>query len=408
MNATTKPSGSAKQSSGKQGGPDKQGSGKPGSAKQDGAARQGSAKPDVVQQDVAQQNGTGKAASQAAASPKGSSPQKGAGGAKGQPVNKPVSKETAPVKATTPGARQADGPAPAGSTTPQAKPAGKDLPASKPAPEANQDRPGKGSLPAAVFPAPVAPASLTPGSPGPGSSGLGSLASGQPSPAAAEDGLTGKAKSAARGAWTSVKGFAEKLAGSDSDDPKVVRRSAKEAAAAGVPGAAAAPAAPATAVPTIPAAGAPQRHPVLHPATAPRVPVAAQPAGWGQQSMLPQGPRRARLAVSRIDPWSVMKLGFLLAVAIGVMTVVATMVFWLVVDRAGLFATAQNFINDVVGQQSDVDLAEVFAFDRVVSLATLVAVINVALITAIVTIIAIIYNLTAALVGGVHVTLTDD
>jgi hypothetical protein len=126
----------------------------------------------------------------------------------------------------------------------------------------------------------------------------------------------------------------------------------------------------------------------------------AQPAGLG-------GPRRVRLTVSRIDPWSVMKLAFLLAVAIGIMTVVAAAVFWFVVDGLGTFDEIQQFINQVIGQQAT-DISEFVAFDRVVSLATLIAIVNIVLMTAIATIIAIVYNITAALVGGVHVTLTDD
>ncbi|WP_425955547.1 DUF3566 domain-containing protein [Xylanimonas sp. McL0601] len=127
----------------------------------------------------------------------------------------------------------------------------------------------------------------------------------------------------------------------------------------------------------------------------------AQPAGVG-------GPRRVRLTVSRIDPWSVMKLAFLLAVAIGIMTVVASAVFWYVIDGLGIFGTIQTFISDVVGQQANVDITQFVAFDRLVSLATLIAVVNVVLLTAITTIMALLYNITAALVGGVHVTLTDD
>ena len=42
------------------------------------------------------------------------------------------------------------------------------------------------------------------------------------------------------------------------------------------------------------------------------------------------------------------------------------------------------------------------------SIATLVAVVDIFLITALATIGAFLYNITAALVGGVHVTMTDE
>ena len=87
-------------------------------------------------------------------------------------------------------------------------------------------------------------------------------------------------------------------------------------------------------------------------------PAAGAPGQPGQQSQArpassptpevprpaPAGPRRVRLAISRVDPWSVMKLAFLLAVAIAIMTVVATAVFWSVLNSFGVFTTVQEFV----------------------------------------------------------------
>ena len=155
-----------------------------------------------------------------------------------------------------------------------------------------------------------------------------------------------------------------------------------------------------TATPTgAPAEGAPAPQAATHPASTP-TPEVPRPA--------PAGPRRVRLAISRVDPWSVMKLAFLLAVAIAIMTVVATAVFWSVLDGFGVFTTVQNFVEDAVGPQSDVNLTQFVEFPRVISLATLISICNIVLLTAIATIMAFLYNITAALVGGVHMTLTDD
>jgi len=43
-----------------------------------------------------------------------------------------------------------------------------------------------------------------------------------------------------------------------------------------------------------------------------------------------------------------------------------------------------------------------------VSLATLIALVNIVLLTAIATIMTMLYNITAALVGGIHLTPTDE
>ncbi|WP_216093383.1 DUF3566 domain-containing protein [Cellulosimicrobium cellulans] len=135
---------------------------------------------------------------------------------------------------------------------------------------------------------------------------------------------------------------------------------------------------------------------------------AASTATGATPAVRGDGPRRVRLSVSRIDPWSAMKLGFLLAVAIGIMTVVATAVVWYVLDGMMVFQKIQDFVTQIAGEESNVDIMQFVEFGRVVSLATLLGVINVVIITALSTILAFLYNIVAALVGGVHLTLTDD
>jgi hypothetical protein len=134
----------------------------------------------------------------------------------------------------------------------------------------------------------------------------------------------------------------------------------------------------------------------------------AQPATQSAASPAEVGsPRRVRLSVSRVDPWSIMKLAFLLSVAMGIMIVVATGVVWYSLNSLGTFATIQEFLIETMGPQT-IDIMQFVEFDRMISLSTLIALVNMVLLTAIATIMAILYNITAALVGGVHLTLTDD
>ncbi|WP_210417408.1 DUF3566 domain-containing protein [Cellulomonas sp. Y8] len=134
-------------------------------------------------------------------------------------------------------------------------------------------------------------------------------------------------------------------------------------------------------------------------------PTAARPSGTS--ALGGSGPRRVRLAVSRVDPWSVMKLSFLMSVAIGIMIVVATAVVWITLDSLHVFATINDLVTEILAD-SNIDLMQYVEFDRVLSIATLVAVVDIFLITALATIGAFLYNITAALVGGVHVTMTDE
>lgn len=118
--------------------------------------------------------------------------------------------------------------------------------------------------------------------------------------------------------------------------------------------------------------------------------------------------RKVRLAVARIDPWSVMKLSFLLSVAIGIMIVVAAAVVWYTLDGLAVFTSVNDTIAQITGDATFFDLLEYVAFKRVISLATMIAVVDVVILTALSTIAAFLYNIVAALVGGITVTLTDD
>lgn len=119
------------------------------------------------------------------------------------------------------------------------------------------------------------------------------------------------------------------------------------------------------------------------------------------------GPRRVRLAVSRIDPWSVMKLSFLVSFAIGIMLVVAVSAIWLALNGMHVFSSINDLVTEILAD-SNFDLLDYVAYDRVISATALISIVNVFLITALSTIGAFIYNISAALVGGVHLTMTDD
>ena len=58
-------------------------------------------------------------------------------------------------------------------------------------------------------------------------------------------------------------------------------------------------------------------------------------------------PRRVDLAIARIDAWTVMKVSFLLSVALGIALVIATIVLWLMVDAMHVFSQIEEFLQTV-------------------------------------------------------------
>jgi hypothetical protein len=124
----------------------------------------------------------------------------------------------------------------------------------------------------------------------------------------------------------------------------------------------------------------------------------------------PRGTRRARLRLTHVDPWSVMKTAFLLSIAFGIVTVVAVAVVWSVLSAAGVWDSINKTVADVVGGDTaqTFDVQNYVGTSRVLGFTMIVAVVDVVLITAISTLGAFLYNLSAALLGGVEVTLAED
>nr|WP_236670765.1 DUF3566 domain-containing protein [Streptomyces sp. 7-21] len=120
--------------------------------------------------------------------------------------------------------------------------------------------------------------------------------------------------------------------------------------------------------------------------------------------------RKARLRVAKADPWSVMKVSFLLSIALGICTIIAVSVLWLVMDAMGVFSTIGDTISEATSSDRDkgFDLEAFLSLPRVVMFTTVIAVIDVVLATALATLAAFMYNLSAGFVGGIEVTLAED
>lgn len=121
--------------------------------------------------------------------------------------------------------------------------------------------------------------------------------------------------------------------------------------------------------------------------------------------------RRARLVLARVDPWSVMKLAFLLSIALAIMAFVAVLALWTVLDTMGVFDTVGRSVESVTRSSDSAQGLDIYDYvgrGRVLSLTVVLAGVNVVLMTALSTLAAFLYNMSAGLVGGLHVTFTED
>ncbi|MFT8925894.1 MAG: DUF3566 domain-containing protein [Bifidobacterium sp.] len=127
----------------------------------------------------------------------------------------------------------------------------------------------------------------------------------------------------------------------------------------------------------------------------------------GQKPSVPRA-RRMKLSVTRVDPWSVTKVSFLLAIAGGIIQIVAVGFIWFLLNSIGLFDSVTQLVSKTGLDAGSFDLSSILSLGTVLSAVTIFSIFEVILVMVLATIGAFLYNLVSALVGGVHVILGDD
>lgn len=125
----------------------------------------------------------------------------------------------------------------------------------------------------------------------------------------------------------------------------------------------------------------------------------------------PRSPRKAHLVLRRIEPWSAMKFSFVVALVCFVVLFIAVAVLYMVLSGLGVFDNIIQTVNQLTtadGKATNgVDVAAWFEPVRILGYTALIGAVNVVLITAIVTLGSVIYNVASDLVGGVEVTFSE-
>jgi hypothetical protein len=142
-----------------------------------------------------------------------------------------------------------------------------------------------------------------------------------------------------------------------------------------------------------------------------RVTEAVRSARSTVSSAATRGPRRARLNLKRIDPWSVMKFAFAVSVVLFIVVVVATSVLYLSLDAMGVWQEVNTSLQSLVSASGGTEAGASTGFRitawGVIGTSMLIGAVNVVLFTALATLGAFIYNVCADLVGGIELTLAE-
>ncbi len=116
-----------------------------------------------------------------------------------------------------------------------------------------------------------------------------------------------------------------------------------------------------------------------------------------------RSPRRARLLIRHIDPWSTLKFSLVLSVALFFVWLVAVGVLYGVLDGMGVFDRINSLYDQLSGSPGD----HIVTPGLVLGISTLIGAINIVLMTALATIGSFVYNICADLVGGLEITLAE-
>jgi hypothetical protein len=114
------------------------------------------------------------------------------------------------------------------------------------------------------------------------------------------------------------------------------------------------------------------------------------------------GARRSRVAVRKVDLWSVLKVSLCFYLAALLVLLAAGVVLWLVVDAAGGIRNFEKFMGEVLSAKNyHLVPAEILLGTA------LVGVVVAAMLTIVTVLAAALYNLFSEVVGGVEVTLVE-
>ena len=128
--------------------------------------------------------------------------------------------------------------------------------------------------------------------------------------------------------------------------------------------------------------------------------------GWARATTRSRPPRQAALQLRRLDPWSVLKLALVLAVVLFFIWLVAVGVLYGVLDGMGVWDRLNGTYADLVSGEAQTGSTLISA-GRVFGLAAVIGAINSLLFAVAVTVGAFVYNVSADLVGGIEVTLSE-
>jgi hypothetical protein len=124
------------------------------------------------------------------------------------------------------------------------------------------------------------------------------------------------------------------------------------------------------------------------------------------------GPRRIRVQVRKVNPWSVLKLSLIFYACLLIVVLVGVAILFMILDAIGVLGQVEDVFGDfgfgtTVGQAEQSRAVFEIDFGWMMRTLFLIGIISFAIWAAFTMFMALLYNLIADLVGGVEVTLVE-
>jgi len=126
-----------------------------------------------------------------------------------------------------------------------------------------------------------------------------------------------------------------------------------------------------------------------------------------RKSQKPVATKQVRLKLVYIDFWSTVKLSFLVAVSLGIVLVVATILVYLVLQSTSIFETLDRTLAEILGDES-FSITNSFSLAQVSLFTVVVAILNIIVGTALGAITSVLYNFSVRITGGLLVGFTNN
>ncbi|MET4782807.1 DUF3566 domain-containing protein [Glaciihabitans sp. UYNi722] len=116
--------------------------------------------------------------------------------------------------------------------------------------------------------------------------------------------------------------------------------------------------------------------------------------------------KQVRLKLVYVDFWSAVKLSFLIALTLGIILVVATVLVWVLLNALQVFSAIDGLMSNILNQKFSV--TTLLPLTQVALFAVVVGLLNTVVGTVLGAIAAMLYNFSVRITGGLLVGFTNN